>query len=45
MVNETLKNRILIPGDTSKESDIHADFRYVSSIKFIITHQKPFLSD
>jgi len=39
-VNETLKNGILRLKDTSKESDFHADFKYISSIKFSLCHQK-----
>ena len=34
MVTETLENRILIPIDTSKESDFNADFKYMNFIKF-----------
>jgi len=30
----------LIPIDTSKETDIYIDFKYVSFIKFSLTHQK-----
>jgi hypothetical protein len=40
MVTETLENGILIPIDTSKESDFNADFKYLSFIKFSSTHQK-----
>ena len=40
MVTETLKNGILIPIDTSKESDFNSDFKYISFIKFNLTHQK-----
>ena len=38
IVNETLKNGILML--TSKESDIHADVKYISFIKFSLCHQK-----
>ena len=34
IVNETLKNGILILKDTSKELDFYADFKYISFIKF-----------
>ena len=40
IVNETLKNGILMIKDTSKESDLHADFKYISFIKFSLCHQK-----
>ena len=40
IVNETLKNGILILIDISKELDFHADFKYISFIKFNITRQK-----
>ena len=40
MVTESLKNGILIPVDTSKESDFNFDFKYISFIKFSLTHQK-----
>jgi hypothetical protein len=40
MVTETLKNGILIPIDTSKESDYNSDFKYISFIKFNLTYQK-----
>ena len=30
IVNETLKNEILILKDTTKESDFHAYFKYIS---------------
>ena len=35
IVNETLKNGILMLKGTSKESNFHADSKYVSFIKFI----------
>ena len=38
--NQNSKNRILIPIDTSKESDFNCDFKYISFIKFSPTHQK-----
>ena len=37
---KTLKNGILIPIATSKEFDFIADFKYISLIKFSLTHQK-----
>jgi len=37
---ETIKNGILIPIVTSKESHFNADFKYVSFIKFSFTQQK-----
>ena len=40
IVNESLKNGILILINTSKELDFHADFKYISFIKFSLTHQK-----
>jgi hypothetical protein len=40
MVTKTLENGILIPIDTSKESDFNADFKYISFIKFGSTYQK-----
>ena len=40
IVNETVKNGILIARDTSKESDSYADFKYISFIKFSLCHQK-----
>ena len=40
IVNETLKNGILMLKYTSKESDFHADFKYISFIKFSLCHQK-----
>ena len=40
IVNETLKNGILMLKDTSKESNFHADSRYISFIKFNLFHQK-----
>ena len=39
-VTKTLKNGILIPIATSKELHFNADFKYVSFIKFSLTHQK-----
>ena len=40
IVNETLKNGILMLKYTSKESDFHVDFKYISFIKFSLCHQK-----
>ena len=40
IVTTTLKNGILIPIATSKESHFNADFKYISVIKFSFTHQK-----
>jgi hypothetical protein len=40
IVTKTLKTEILIPIDTSIESEFYADFKYVSFIKFSLTHQK-----
>ena len=40
IVTETLKNGILIPIVTSKESHFNADFKYISFIKISLTHQK-----
>ena len=40
IVNETLKNGILMLKDTSKELHFHADFKYISLIKFSHCHQK-----
>ena len=40
MVNETLKNGILILKDTSKQLDFYADFKYTYFIKFGLCHQK-----
>jgi hypothetical protein len=40
MVTEILENRILIPIDTSKESDFNAEIKYISFIKFIPTYLK-----
>ena len=37
---KTLKNGILIPIATSKESHFNADFKYISFIKLSLTHQK-----
>ena len=39
LVTETLKDEILIPKDTSKESDFYADFKYISFYKFSLAHQ------
>ena len=39
MVTETLKNGSFIPIDTSKGSDFNSDFKYISFIKFNLTHQ------
>ena len=38
MVTKTLKNGILIPIVTSKESYFNADFKYISFNKFSPTH-------
>ena len=40
IVTKTLKNGILIPIATSKESNFNAGFKYISFIKFSLTHQK-----
>ena len=40
MVTETLKNGILIPIVTSKESHFNVDFKYISFIKIRYTYQK-----
>ena len=40
IVTKTLKNGILIPIATSKESHFNSDFKYISFIKFNLTHQK-----
>jgi len=40
IVTKTLKNGILIPKSTSKESHFNTDFKYISFIKFSLTHQK-----
>ena len=40
IVNETLKNGTLMLKATSKESDFHADSKYISLIKFSLGHQK-----
>ena len=40
IVNEALKNGILILIDTSKELDFYDDFKYICLIKFSYTHQK-----
>ena len=40
IVTKTLKYGILIPIVTSKESHFNAAFKYISFIKFSITHQK-----
>ena len=37
---KTLKNGILISIATSKESHFNADFKYISFIKFSLTHQE-----
>ena len=39
MATETLKYGILIPIVTSKELHFYADFKYISFIKFNLTHQ------
>ena len=39
IVTKTLKNGILIPIDTSKESDFYVDFKYISFIKFSLTNK------
>ena len=36
IVNETLKNGILILIDTSKESDFYANFKYISFINLVL---------
>ena len=40
IVNETLKNGILMLKDALKKLDFHADFKYISFIKFSLCHQK-----
>ena len=40
IVTKTLKNWILISIATSKESHFNPDFKYISFIKFSLTHQK-----
>ena len=40
IVTETPKNGILIPIDTLKELYFNSHFKYISFIKFIVTHQK-----
>ena len=40
IVTDTLKNGILIPIVTSTESHLNADFKYISFIKFSLTHRK-----
>ena len=40
IVNETLENGILMLRDTLKELDFYADFKYISFVKFSLTHQK-----
>ena len=40
IVTKTLKNGILIPIATSKESHFNAGFKYISFMKFSLTHQK-----
>ena len=37
---KTLKNGIFIPIATSKESHFNSNFKYISFIKFSVTHQK-----
>ena len=39
IANETLKIEILMLKDASKESNFHADFKYISFIKFSLCHQ------
>ena len=40
IVTISLKNGVLIPIAKSKESHFNADIRYISFIKFNLTHQK-----
>ena len=40
IVNETLKSGILMLKDTSKESNLYADSKYISFVKFSLCHQK-----
>ena len=40
IVNESLKNGILILIDTSKESDFYDDFKYMGLTKFSLTYEK-----
>ena len=40
IVTKSLKNEILILIVTSKELHFNADFKYISFIKFSLTHQK-----
>ena len=40
IVTKTLKNGILIPIAISKELHFNAGFKYISFIKFSLTHQK-----
>ena len=40
IVTKTIKNWILISIATSKESHFNADFKYISFIKFSLTHQR-----
>ena len=40
IVNQTLKNGILILKDRSKESDFDADFKYIIFIKLNLTYQQ-----
>ena len=40
IVTKTLENLILISIATSKESHFNADFKYISFIKFSLSHQK-----
>ena len=39
IATKTLKNKVLILIVTSKESHFNADFKYISFIKFSVTHQ------
>ena len=40
IIAETLKNKILIPIDSSKESDFYAGFKNISFTKFNLISQK-----
>ena len=40
IVNESLKNEILVLIDISKELDFYANFKYINFIQFSLTHQK-----
>jgi len=40
IVTKTLKNGMLIPIARSKESHFNSGFKYISLIKFSLTHQK-----